>query len=106
MGIKKSDKASLDNRRTTGFLLGLIFVLSLCYVGLEFTSHADDANSSSESFDDMSEDIEMLPAMDTHDMIAAAPVAAAETAAASAGTAALVSELSAKLNLHLGHLIA
>ena len=76
MGIKKSDKASLDNRRTTGFLLGLVFVLSLCYVGLEFTSHADDANSSSESFDDMSEDIEMLPAMDTHDMIAAAPVAA------------------------------
>ena len=37
----------------------------------------------------------------------ATPVAAAETAAASAGTATpLVSELSAKLNLHLGHLIA
>ena len=76
MEIKKSDKASLDNRRTTGFLLGLIFVLSVCYVGLEFTSNVDDGNSTADTFDDMSEDIEMLPAMDTHDMIAAAPVAA------------------------------
>jgi len=35
---KKSPQADMEQRRTTGFLLGLILVLSVCYVALEWNS--------------------------------------------------------------------
>lgn len=38
MEQKKAPKADIEQRRTTGFLLGLIFVLSLFYVTLEWNS--------------------------------------------------------------------
>ena len=43
MEQKKTPRADIEQRRTTGFLLGLVFVLSLLYVSLEWNSaeHAD-----------------------------------------------------------------
>lgn len=76
MEIKKSNKVDLENKRKTYFLLGLILVFALFYVGFEYTSNPDSDGDGEEMADDMSEDIEMLPAMDTRDMIAAAPAAA------------------------------
>lgn len=38
MEQKKAPKADIEQRRTTGFLLGLIFVLALFYVALEWNS--------------------------------------------------------------------
>ena len=38
MEQKKAPKADIEQRRTTGFLLGLIFVLSLFYVAMEWNS--------------------------------------------------------------------
>jgi len=38
MEEKKTLRADMEQRRTTGFLLGLIFVLSLLFVSLEWTS--------------------------------------------------------------------
>lgn len=38
MEQKKAPKADIEQRRTTGFLLGLIFVLALFYVSLEWNS--------------------------------------------------------------------
>ena len=38
MEQKKSPQADVEQRRTTGFLLGLIFVLSLFYVAMEWNS--------------------------------------------------------------------
>ncbi len=37
MQIKKSQKASLEDKKLTYVLLGFVFVLSLCYVALEWT---------------------------------------------------------------------
>lgn len=39
MNIKKSQKASLEDKKFTYLLLGFVFVLSLCYVALEWTEH-------------------------------------------------------------------
>ena len=38
MEQKKTQRADIDQRRTTGFLLGLIFVLALFYVTLEWNA--------------------------------------------------------------------
>ena len=38
MEQKKTPRADIEQRRTTGFLLGLVFVLSLFYVALEWNS--------------------------------------------------------------------
>ena len=45
----------------------------LFITALEYTSHNNNRAMNEEVFDDMSEDIEMLPAIDTKDMIATAP---------------------------------
>ncbi len=37
MEIKKTEQASLENKKLTYLLLGFVFVLSLCYVALEWT---------------------------------------------------------------------
>lgn len=37
MEIKKSKEASLENKKLTYLLIGFVFVLSLCYVALEWT---------------------------------------------------------------------
>ena len=52
MEVKKSSRADLDSRRTEGFLLGLIVVLALLFVGLEldFTPSDDEMD-----FDALSE---------------------------------------------------
>ena len=68
---KKSEKADLESSRSTGFLLGLILVLSLLFVGFEFNSRNGDAESAGNELDDMAQDIVMRPATDSRDMIAA-----------------------------------
>ena len=37
MNIKKTKEASLENKKLTFLLMGFVFVLSLCYVALEWT---------------------------------------------------------------------
>ena len=39
MQLKKSPKASLEDKKLTYVLIGLAFVLSICYVALEWTEH-------------------------------------------------------------------
>lgn len=39
MQIKKSSSASLENQKAIYVLMGFVFVLSLCYVALEWTQH-------------------------------------------------------------------
>ena len=45
MEIKKSSAADLDSRRTQGFLLGVILVLALLFVALEFDYTAGNSDS-------------------------------------------------------------
>ena len=44
MEVKKSSKANLENRQTQGFLLGVIWVLAMLFVALEYdyTSSGDE----------------------------------------------------------------
>ena len=62
MEIKKSPQADIEQRRTTGFLLGLILVLAVLYVALEWNS----AESAADGIDpiDLSElmhETELVP---------------------------------------------
>ena len=81
MEIKKNISADLERRRTGFFLLGLILSLSVFFVAMEYTSWPDNGADDESVLDDMAQDIALLPAMDTHDMISAvsAPAAKAVT---------------------------
>lgn len=78
MEIKKSDKANLDLHRSTGFLLGLVFALALLFAAFEYTSRPSDLQEDDSMLDDMSDDLEMTAAMNTKDMVSAAPAPASK----------------------------
>ncbi len=78
MEIKKSDKANLDLHRSTGFLLGLVFALALLFAAFEYTSRPSDLQEDDSMLDDMSDDLEMTAAMNTRDMVSAAPAPASK----------------------------
>lgn len=71
MELKKSKSAELDDKRTTWFLLGLIFVLSVLFTALEYTSPDSTAATDDELLDDMSMDMEPYPAVDDKNYVAA-----------------------------------
>ena len=71
--VKKTYRADSDNRRVSGFLLGLVVALSLFLVALEFTTRGGMPEADEDVLDDVSQDIEMMPAVHHDDMIAAAP---------------------------------
>lgn len=69
--LKKSYKADLEHQRVSGFLLGLIVVLSLFLVCLEFTTSSRSTDVADDILDDVSQDIEMMPVLQQKNMIAA-----------------------------------
>lgn len=71
MELKKSYKADLEHQRASGFLLGLIVVLSLFLVCLEFTTSSSSTDVADDILDDVSQDIEMMPVLQQKNMIAA-----------------------------------
>lgn len=73
MEIKKSNAASLDGKRLRGFLLGLVVVLSAFITALEYTGMPGAGSDAESSIDDWAQDLELFPARDTRDMIAAVP---------------------------------
>lgn len=79
--IKKTEKASLEPRRPVWFLLSMVVALSTLYVALEWNTSAGGTGSDSSQFDDM-QDLDLMPAMDRSDMIAAAPSGAPSKPAA------------------------
>lgn len=78
METKKSDKANLDLHRGTGFLLGLVVALALLFTAFEYTSRPKPIDENDDMLDDITEDLAMTSAMDTHDMISAAPAPASK----------------------------
>lgn len=78
MEIKKSNKADLENRRITYFLLGLNLVLALLYVGLEFRFVPIRFDLADKLLDNLIEEMEIEPIKDEReDMISAAIAAPA-----------------------------
>ncbi|MBF1538259.1 MAG: energy transducer TonB, partial [Prevotella salivae] len=52
MEIKKSYRADIEHKRTTNFLLGLVLVLAMLYVGFEYTSGPADDSHNNDMTDD------------------------------------------------------
>ncbi len=70
MDEKKSYKADLEQKHITGFLLGLVVVLAVFIVLIEFNTQNGDIETNSNLLDDLSQDIEMIPVLQ-RDMIPA-----------------------------------
>lgn len=75
MENKKSDKARLEPQRPLWFLLALVVVMATFYVAIDYTSprQTDDKEV---PIDDLIQDIDLMPAINRNDMIAATPSAA------------------------------
>lgn len=78
MNKKKSDNVNLDLHRGTGFLLGLVIALALLFTAFEYTSRPKAVDEDESMLDDVAEDLAMTSAMDTHDMVSAAPAPASK----------------------------
>jgi protein TonB len=61
MEQKKAPKADIEQRRTTGFLLGLIFVLSLFYVAMEWNSVPQQDGIDPLDLSDLMHESELVP---------------------------------------------
>lgn len=61
MEQKKTQRADVDQRRTTGFLLGLIFVLSFFYVALEWNTIDSGDDISPIDLDELMHESELVP---------------------------------------------
>ena len=61
MEQKKTPQADIDQQRTTGFLLGLILVLALCYVALEWNSVPATDNFDAIDLTDLMHESELVP---------------------------------------------
>jgi protein TonB len=68
-----------DQDRRKGFLLGLILALALLLTGLEYTSQPEDMADVDEFLEDMDQDLELMPALDKTDMIAAVQAPASKS---------------------------
>lgn len=71
MDVKKSYNADLENKRTSGFLIGLVVVLSLFLAALEFTTRNAMPEADDDILDDIVQDIEMTPVIHQDDIVAA-----------------------------------
>lgn len=71
MEQKKSQRADLDSKRLTGFLVGLIVSLSLFLAAMEYTTSDSGKPSASNQFDDLLADTDLMPAPDRRDMVSA-----------------------------------
>lgn len=61
MEQKKTRRADVDQRRTTGFLLGLVFILSVIYVSLEWNFDESSDNFDPIDLDEMMHESELVP---------------------------------------------
>ena len=101
---KKLYRADIEHKRTTNFLLGLVLVLAMLYVGFEYTSSPVSDSRNNDMADDMNQDIELMPAMDVKDMIAAAPSGATHTVTEKLKAVDNTPQMAEKLNPNHGEM--
>lgn len=61
----------MESKKLTGFLLGFIVALTLCFGALEFTTYPDTEDGLDNFLDLFDEDMETVPALEQKDMVAA-----------------------------------
>ena len=71
MEIKKSNSASLENKRVTFFLLGLIFAFSFIFVGLQYHDNSQSSDWDAEQFEDLAQDLALSAPTEQKDMVSA-----------------------------------
>lgn len=70
MEIKKTKSADLESKRLTGFLLGLILVLSVFFVALEYNAGGGEDDIDDDMFDDIAKDLDLKPRDKQQNMLA------------------------------------
>ena len=68
---KKSERANLDDKRLTGFLIGLVVSLSLFLAAMQYTASDGGSTAGTDTMDELMRDVDLMPAPDRSDMIAA-----------------------------------
>lgn len=71
MEEKKSYKADLENKRTTGFLLGFILAMSVFIVALEYTSYSREANVPEDLTESITEELQIMSGNERKDLVTA-----------------------------------
>ncbi len=79
MENRKLPVADLEKYRLTAWLTGLVIVLSVLFVALEYTSTDHDTDDVSDQIEDLAQDFESVPALEQKDMVAAAPTSHSST---------------------------
>ena len=75
MEIKKSNKANIDNKRSTGFLLGLIVALSFTFVALEMNFGMPDKQDTDDHLlDELLKNVDQAPAADKVEKVRAVKI--------------------------------
>ncbi len=69
MEVKKSCQADLEGKRPVFFLMGLVFVLSLCYVAMEYTSAPEDLEIDMDLLEDVAQDFSFRSRSEEKDMV-------------------------------------
>ena len=75
--IKKTDKAQLEDKRVTFFLLGLLIAFSRLFVALQYQRGPQGEDDLADNFEDLSQDLEMNTPPDQKDMVSAEAMAKA-----------------------------
>jgi len=69
---KKTNRADLESKRTTSFLLGLILVLAILFAAFEYTDNSRDTVQNDRSMlDELQNEMDLAPFIDRKDMISA-----------------------------------
>lgn len=71
METKKSNKADIEKYRPMSFMLGVLVALSLLLAALEYSSSQSDDIDYGDITDEMTQELELAPAIDLSDMVAA-----------------------------------
>lgn len=77
MEVKKTSRASLEDKRVSFFLLGLIVALSFLFVALQYASNPHDLGEDESLLEDLAQDLELSMPADQKDMVSAEAVAKA-----------------------------
>ena len=68
MEQKKNKQVNLEDEKKTSFLLGLVFVLSLLFVALEFNHVPESLTYDENIIDELAQDLEMVSTLEKDDI--------------------------------------
>lgn len=92
----------MEDKRLTMFLIGLVLVLSVCFVALEYTATTNTDSAKSLIDDDAQDDLELMSGIDRQDMISAVPTQVSRSVTNRVKPVEHVTEVPDRLNPNTG----